>query len=308
MESSSPLVSIITVNFNSTEVTVELLRSIQRLGHADVEVIVVDNASRDDPSGRLREVFPEVTVIVSPVNLGFSGGNNLGMRAARGEFLFLVNNDTELTEGLIEGLLDIFRRHPDAGMACPKFHFFFHPEIIEYAGYHRLNVYKGSCTMVGNKEKDMGQYDVEGTTPFAHGGAMMIPAAVVREVGEMPECYFLYYEELDWSEQIRRKGYTIYYQPRALIFHKESMSVGKKSLIKTYYHTRNRILFMRRNVGAGALAVFTLYFLLVSVPKNSLQFLVRGEMDHFRAFWRGIFWNLAHFDTKKTCVGRPVRG
>jgi GT2 family glycosyltransferase len=299
MESSSPLVSIITVNYNSTEVTVELLQSIRRLSYPSLEVIVVDNASRDDPSERLRDTDPEVTVIVSAVNLGFSGGNNLGIRAARGQYLFLVNNDTELTEGLIEGLLDVFRRRPDAGMACPKFHFFYHPNIIEYAGYNALNVWRGSCTMVGNKEKDDGQYDVEGSTPFAHGGAMMIPAAVVKAVGEMPECYFLYYEELDWSEQIKRKGYKIYYQPHALIYHKESMSVGKKSLVKTYYHSRNRILFMRRNVGPVALAAFTLYFTFFTIPKNSLVFLVRRELDHFRAFWRGVFWNLSHFRIKK---------
>lgn len=291
---SSPLVSIITVNYNSTEVTVEMLRSIQRLGYASLEVIVVDNASREDPGARLREVYPGVRLIVSPVNLGFSGGNNLGIRVANGKYLFLVNNDTELTAGLIEGLLGIFRRYPDAGMACPKFHYFYHPGIIEYAGYNALNVWKGSCTMVGNKERDEGQYDVEGSTNFAHGGAMMVPASVVAAVGEMPECYFLYYEELDWSEQIKRKGYKIYYQPHALIYHKESMSVGKKSLVKTYYHCRNRILFMRRNVGSGALAAFGLYFTFFTIPKNSLVFLIRREWDHLGAFWRGIFWNLSH--------------
>jgi GT2 family glycosyltransferase len=294
MESSSPLVSVITVNYNSTEVTIELLRSIQRLSYPSLEVIVVDNASREDPGDRLRAVDPQVRVIVSPENLGFSGGNNLGIRAARGEYLFLVNNDTELTEGLIEGLLDVFRRRPDAGMACPKFHFYYHPEIIEYAGYNALNVWRGSCTMVGNKERDEGQYDTESSTHYAHGGAMMIPAAVVREVGEMPECYFLYYEELDWSERIKRKGYKIYFQPQALIYHKESMSVGKKSLVKTYYHCRNRILFMRRNAGPSALAAFTLYFIFFTIPKNSLLFLVRRELDHLRAFWKGVFWNLSH--------------
>ena len=210
----------------------------------------------------------------------------------------MVNNDTELTPQVIEGLLEIFLRYPDAGMVCPNLHYYYHPEIIEYAGYNNINVLKGSCTMVGNREKDMGQYDQECSTHFAHGGAMMTPAAVVKDVGEMPECYFLYYEELDWSEQFKKKGFKIYYQPRALIYHKESMSVGKKSLVKTYYHCRNRILFMRRNVGPFALFAFTLYFIFFTVPKNSLVFLVRREFDHFRAFWRGIFWNLSHFSIK----------
>jgi GT2 family glycosyltransferase len=298
MESRRPLVSLITVNYNGTEVTGELLKSLTALQYPAIEVIVVDNASAEDPGPRLREICPEVRVILSPKNLGFAGGNNLGIRAAKGEYLFLVNNDTELTSGLIEGLLDIFRRYPDAGMACPKFHYFYHPDIIEYAGYNELNVFRGSCTMVGNREKDEGQYNIAGSTNFAHGGGMMIPASVVREVGEMPECYFLYYEELDWSAQIKRKGYKIYYQPDSLIYHKESMSVGKKSLIKTYYHCRNRILFMRRNVGPFALLAFTLYFTLFSIPKNSFSFLVKREAGHLKAFWKGIFWNLSHFSIK----------
>jgi GT2 family glycosyltransferase len=298
MESRRPLVSLITVNYNGTEVTGELLKSVTALQYPAIEVIVVDNASVEDPGPRLREIYPEVRVILSPKNLGFAGGNNLGIRAAKGEYLFLVNNDTELTSGLIDGLLDIFRRYPDAGMACPKFHYFYHPDIIEYAGYNELNVFRGSCTMVGNREKDEGQYDIAGSTNFAHGGGMMIPASVVREVGEMPECYFLYYEELDWSAQIKRKGYKIYYQPDSLIYHKESMSVGKKSLIKTYYHCRNRILFMRRNVGPFALLAFTLYFTLFSIPKNSFSFLVKREADHLKAFWKGILWNMSHFSIK----------
>jgi GT2 family glycosyltransferase len=295
---SKPLVSIITVNYNSAEITAELLRSIRGLQYPTIEVIVVDNASREDPGPRLREVFPEVRLIRSPENLGFAGGNNLGIRSAGGEYLLLVNNDTELTPGLVGGLLDIFGRYHDAGMVSPKFHYYYHPDVIEYAGYNELNVLRGSCTMVGNREKDEGQYDMAGATHFAHGGGMMIPASVVREVGVMPECYFLYYEELDWSEQIKRKGYKIYYQPHALIYHKESMTVGKKSLIKTYYHCRNRILFMRRNVGPFALLAFTLYFIFFTIPKNSLSFLIRRETDHFKAFWKGIFWNMSHFNVK----------
>ena len=143
MESRRPLVSLITVNYNGTEVTGELLKSLTTLQYPAIEVIVVDNASAEDPGPRLREIYPEVRVILSPKNLGFAGGNNLGIRAAKGEYLFLVNNDTELTSGLIEGLLDIFRRYPDAGMACPKFHYYYHPDIIEYAGYNELNRIQG---------------------------------------------------------------------------------------------------------------------------------------------------------------------
>src|SRR6185436_16210636 len=98
---------------------------------------------------------------------------------------------------------------------------------------------------------------------------------VVEEAGMLNEPYFLYYEELDWSEQIKKKGYKIYYQPKSLIYHKESMSTGKASTLKTFYLTRNRILFMRRNAPKGAFLVFMLYFLFFTMPKNSLMYLLK---------------------------------
>ncbi len=121
---------------------------------------------------------------------------------------------------------------------------------------------------------------------------MMISREALEQVGPMPELYFLYYEEFDWCEQFRRKGYKIYYQPKSLIYHKESMTTGKNSPLKTYYITRNRILFMRRNVQLPARMVFLLYFIFLTVPKNTLQFLLQRESVHLKAFWRGILSNV----------------
>ena len=123
---------------------------------------------------------------------------------------------------------------------------------------------------------------------------MMIPGKVLKEVGLMPEMYFLYYEELDWCEQFKRKDYKIYYQCRSLIYHKESMSTGKHSPLKTYYLTRNRILFMRRNVGPVSVFVFMLFLVFFTIPKNTLLYLVKKQTGHLKAFWKGIYWNIRH--------------
>jgi GT2 family glycosyltransferase len=292
----APLVSIITINYNSIPVTCEFLRAIIEYNtYGNIEVIVVDNASKEDPTAVLQSVYPEVRVIVNQRNLGFSGGNNVGIRAAKGEYMFIVNNDTEFTPGLIEGLLDVFATYPDAGMASPKFHYFFHKGVIEYAGYHAVNILTGRNGMVGQKENDRGQYDTIKKTNYAHGGAMMVPRRVIEEVGMMPDEFFLYYEELDWSVRIRKHGYKIYYQPASLIYHKESMTTGKSSPLKTFYLTRNRILFMRRNIPLPGLLVFFAYFICFTIPKNTLGFLLKREMDHLHSFWKGIFW---HFNKK----------
>jgi GT2 family glycosyltransferase len=286
-----PLISIITLNWNGTEVTCDLLRSIREQNtYQPIEVIVVDNASREDPSEAFLSIYPEAVIVRNAENLGFSGGNNAGIRAAKGDYLFIVNNDTEFTPHLLEGLLAVFDQFPDAGMASPKFHYFFDKGVIEYAGYEPINILTGRNGMIGRGQRDVGQFDKLHETPYVHGGAMMVPRAVVAAAGMMPEFFFLYYEELDWSEQIRKKGYRIYYQPASLIYHKESMTTGKSSALKTFYLTRNRILFMRRNVSPAAFLVFAVYFVCLTIPKNTAVYLFRGQRDHLRSFWKGILW------------------
>jgi GT2 family glycosyltransferase len=291
MLKDTPLISIISLNWNTTDVTCDFLRSIRDQNtYSNIEVIVVDNASREDPSSAFLSVYPTAKIVRNGANLGFSAGNNAGIRIAKGDYLFIVNNDTEFTPGLLEGLLEIFRTYPDAGMASPKFHYYFSKGTIEYAGYAAVNPFTGRNAMIGCQEQDRGQYDKAGQTHYVHGGAMMVPRRIVEEVGVMPELFFLYYEEFDWSEQIKRKGYKIYYQPAALIYHKESMTTGKSSPLKTFYLTRNRILFMRRNMSIPAQLVFLSYFVLLTVPKNTLSFLFSGQKGHLRSFWKGILW------------------
>jgi GT2 family glycosyltransferase len=290
-----PLVSIIALNWNTTEVTGDFLRSInEHNSYANIEVIVVDNNSKEDPTQALQQIFPSVKVIRNTENKGFAGGNNTGIKVANGDYIFVVNNDTEFTEGLIEGLLDIFAKYPDAGMASPKFHYFFQKGTIEYAGYSEVNVFTGRNGMIGCREKDEGQYNNIQSTSYGHGGAMMIPRKVIEEAGMMPEDFFLYYEEFDWSEKIKKKGYKIYYQPGSLIYHKESMTTGKSSPLKTFYITRNRILFMRRNMSAPNFSIFMAYFVCFTIPKNTVTFFVKGQGQHLRSFWKGIMWHFNH--------------
>ena len=293
--SELPLVSIITLNWNTTVVTGEFLSSIKETNtYKNIEVIIVDNASNSDPTAPLVSIFPSAKIIRNPKNLGFSARNNIGIKAAKGDYLFLVNNDTEFTPGLIESLLSVFQKNKDAGIVCPKFHYFFKKGVIEYAGYKRVNVLTGRNGMIGNGEQDKGQYDVLSKTNYAHGGAMMVSKKAIEKVGLLPELFFLYYEELDWSVKFRKNGYNIYFQPEALIYHKESVSTGKTSPLKTFYLTRNRILFMRRNIHLTGFGVFLVYFILFTIPKNSLTFLLKRQTNHLKCFWKGIWWHFNH--------------
>ncbi len=289
---NNPLVSVITLNYNQTPVTCEFLESLKKVTYPHLEVIVVDNASGEDPTAAITQAYPEAKLIKSKENLGFTGGNNLGIKASQGEYIFIVNNDTEVTKNIFEKLLEPFQEDASVGMVSPKIYYFYRPNVIQYAGFTPVNPFTGRNRAVGNQEEDSGQHDRGGYTAYAHGAAMMVSREVVEKVGMLPDIFFVYYEELDWSAQVRRAGYHIYYQPEACLYHKESVTIGKESVMKAYYYNRNRILFMRRHSTAFQMLVFTLFLLFFTIPKTVLKHLIKGQPAHLLAFFKALLWHL----------------
>ena len=292
-ETGSPLVSIITINYNQAEITRQFLESARGLAYPNYEIIVVDNASVQLLSQCIDSThYPYLRIIRSETNLGFTGGNNLGMEHAKGDYFFVVNNDTELAPLLINELLKPFAADAMIGVTCPKICFFEAPHHVQYAGYNPMNLFTGTATAIGFDQADDGRFDQPHPTPFAHGCAMLVSREVVDRVGRFADRFFLYYEELDWSQRIRDAGFTIYYQPTATILHKESVSVGQNSPLRTYYLTRNRILFMRRHSSWFQRIIFYGFFGIFVFPKHVLSYLFTGRLTHARAFVRGTLWNL----------------
>jgi len=308
-----PLVSIITVNYNQPEMTVAMLDSIRNLAYPNLEIFVVDNGSKSNPIPALEAQFPEIIGIRSDENLGFAGGNNLAVPKARGELIFFVNNDTELADGLIEKLVACFDTIPKLGAVSPLIMYYPGPEtdgknIIQFLGATKVNSFTARNRTLAVGEENIGQYrnKIAYPSPYAHGAAMMVPARVIKEVGAMSNLFFLYYEELDWCDRIRAGGYQVYIEPKAEIFHKESVSTGKTSPLKTYYLNRNRIYFMRRNRTSLEIMAFYCFLLVFTIPKNLLMFAIKGQWDHFKAFTRAIKWNFTRADRKHQEDHQPV--
>ncbi|WP_316844665.1 glycosyltransferase family 2 protein [Pedobacter psychrodurus] len=289
-------ISIISVNYNQPDVTQELLDSIFTTNtYLNTEVIIVDNGSRENFIPIWKDRYPQVKFIHSEENLGFAGGNNLGIAAADGDYLFLVNNDTEFTSGLLETLSGTFQDFPDTGIVCPKINYFEHPGKIQYVGFTELTSITARNQCLGQFEDDRGQYDDRVyITAFAHGAAMMVSRKVFQRAGLMAENFFLYYEEMDWSLRIRKAGFKIRVNTSALIYHKESVSVGADSPLKIYYMNRNRILLVRKHSVFYKQILFFLYFGLMVFPRNLLQFLIRGKFKHITAMCKAVYWNLTH--------------
>jgi GT2 family glycosyltransferase len=295
------IISIITINYNGLKDTCELMETLP-LDDTSIEVIVVDNASRQDEASVIEQRYPQVKVIRSSENLGFAGGNNLGIEASCGKYLYFINNDTLLSlqgnavantkHGMqpeLRYLVERLESDRQIGMVCPKIRFTWGDNLIQFAGYTPLSRVTLRNNAIGYNESDYGQYDTAHPTPYGHGAAMMVRREAIDKAGMMPTCFFLYYEELDWSMMIRRAGYTIWYEPASTIYHKESQTTGQASPLRTYYITRNRLFFVQRNSPLPWRYLSYLYLIFVAGLKAILKDLLTKRSDLARATLRGLW-------------------
>ena len=280
--------SIITVNYNGLKDTCALIDTIP-FDEYSLEVIVVDNASKEDEVTAISERYPQVKVVRSDKNLGFAGGNNLGIKAALGNYLFFINNDTVLRSSNIQSLINRLKSSEKIGVVCPKIRFSWGDNPIQFAGYTPLSKITMRNRAIGFGEKDGGQYDEAHPTPYAHGAAMMVKREVIEKAGMMPEDYFLYYEELDWSMMICRAGFEIWYEPEFTVFHKESQATGQNSPLRTYYVTRNRLLFAQRNILTPQKYLTYFYLILVVGGRDIFKYASQGKISLIKAVIKGIY-------------------
>ncbi|OYT15423.1 MAG: dTDP-Rha--alpha-D-GlcNAc-pyrophosphate polyprenol alpha-3-L-rhamnosyltransferase [Bacteroidetes bacterium 4572_77] len=290
-----PLVSIVSVQYGHAEVTVEMVKSLRKITYPNIEIIIVDNASPDEHPELVKKECPEIIYIVSKENLGFAGGNNIGFNVAKGDYVLMLNNDTEVEPDFLEPLVQKMENDKTIGIVSPKIRFYHTPDTLQYVGYDPINSITQRGGAKGFGEKDTGQYEEDAIASYGHGAAMMVSMEVVKKVGLMADIYFLYYEELDWAHRIRDAGYKIYYVHNSLIYHKESVSTGGRvSPLRAYYMTRNRIMYLRRNFHGFTFLMAMMYQLLVAIPKNALLIAVKGNPKYIRAYIMGTGWHIAH--------------
>lgn len=287
-----PLVSIITVNYDHSETTMELIESLCSISYPNFEIIVVDNASPNDNPKRIKEKYPRIILVESVINYGFAGGNNLGIMRARGEYVLLLNNDVIVTSGFLEPLVNKFQENPNFGAISPKIRFYNKKDTLQFAGFTEINKWTIRNKTIGLNEPDLGQYDCDSETAYTHGAAMMVPMVVIKQAGLMSYEFFLYYEEADWCIRIRKAGYQIGYVHNSMVYHKGSVTIGNNSELKIHYLTRNRLVFMRRNIHGFNFVIALLYQLFIAIGKNGIFYFLKGRGKLARAYWSGIFWNV----------------
>lgn len=282
-------VSIITVNYNGAADTCEMIDSLEQHEKYPYELIVVDNGSSTlDDYTLLKKKYPDVKVIRSDKNLGFAGGNNIGVKQATGDYLFFLNNDTIFTRPILEILVKRLDNDERIGCVSPKTTFWPEKNKLQYAGATPMSYITLRNEFTGYMEEDDGRFDTPGETAFANGAAMMTRTEDIQKYGLMAEFYFLYYEELDWCAFMQKAGFSIWYEPQAVVGHKESASVGLQSPLQVYYHTRNRLIFASRTLsGPFERRCSYLYQILIAIPKRFLTYLAQGKFSLVKPLLKG---------------------
>ena len=288
----NPLVSIISVNWNQSEMTHQMVKSLKEMTYDNVEIIIVDNGSTKGDLTPIKEEFADVKILRSEKNLGFAGGNNIAFEQAQGKYILLLNNDTEVEHCLLEPIVGLMEEDDSIGIVSPKICFYDEPNRIQYAGASSINPITSRGVKYGHKQEDTGEFTHIKQTDLANGACMMVRKDVIDQVGGLYEHYFLYYEEHDFCERAKKAGYKIYYCGVSNIYHKVSASTGQLSALKTYYLNRNRLLFLRRNVTGLIYWVSVLYYLMIAAPKQLASFVLKFRFGHVKALGKALWWNL----------------
>lgn len=243
-----PAVWCIVLAYNGIELTLECLRTLRTQDYPNLHLLVVDNASTDGTPAIIRTQTSDVDVLEAGRNLGYAGGNNLGMRhaLARGaDLLFLVNNDTRLDPHCVTALVAEIQSNPGCGVVGPMVYTWDNWETISSAG-GSVDWAAADAINVGAGELDQGQYPAR-RVDFVNGCGIMVTRQATERAGLIDERFFMYWEETDWCLRIRAAGLDVRFQPAAKMQHKAPLTWEEQSPITLYYMGRNRLFFFARH-------------------------------------------------------------
>ena len=296
MNKKSPLVSILIVNFNGGEVLDSCLTSLKKTTYPNFETIVVDNGSTDKSVAIVRKKHKWVKLVEAKKNLGFASGNNLAYRFAKGEYIALLNGDTEVEPGWLEKLVNFARKHKDGAAFATKVLFYDDKKTLNSAG--GLCDWYGFSPLRGTFEKDEGQYNDPGLVFYAHGAAMMVRAEAIERVGFLDDDFFIYHEELDFCWRLWIAGYKVYYVPEAVAYHKlkqRNFYAPEKRTQRQFLVKKNRISTLIKNHKSLSLLLVSILVNLAISLGETVIYLFRGDLQTIKGTFLAYEWNAKNF-------------
>jgi GT2 family glycosyltransferase len=292
-------VTVVIPHWNGEAILRRCLISLRRTVNARFETLVVDNASMDGSVEAVLNEFPGVRIIRSPVNLGYAGGCNLGIRNSKAPYVALLNNDAEVTPGWLWPLVEALDR--DAGLSAvqPKLLSIQNPDRFDYCGAAggEMDIFGYPFTrgrIFGSIETDAGQYDEQTSIFWASGAATLLRRSALDKVGLLDESFFAQMEEIDLDWRMQRAGYRIGSIPRAVVYHQTGATLDGARFRKWYLnHRNNLIMILKNHSGLSLMWIFPIRLML-----EWLTFLMSLFTGRFRrmaavpAAFAVVFWRL----------------
>ena len=285
-----PKVTIIILNWNGKEDTIECLESLKHITYPNYEILLVDNGSTDGSVECFRERYPGMEIIETGENLGFAEGNNVGFRRAMDEgadYVLLLNNDTVVDPEFLGELVKVAEGDERIGIVGAINYYYDKPEKIWFCG-GKINFWNAKVHGIGVNEMEKGQYDRIREVDYVAGSCFLIEKEVIKIVGILDHEYFAFWEETDLCVRAHKAGYKVVYVPKAKIWHKVSSTAKKISGLSEYYITRNRFLFMKKNATRIQFISFMLWFSIINFWFMSGLLLYKKNMKTLICFHRGI--------------------
>ncbi len=272
-------IAVVIVNWERPEDTIQCINSVMNSDYPNLEIILVDNGSKDDSLVRFREAYDQINIIELTENEGFTGGYNAGIRKADeggADYVFLLNNDTIIDKNSLSLLLD-------AGwdISVPKITFYDSPTTIWAAGARWRSI-PPTIKMIGYQKPDGPEYNSSRPLDYTTGCALLVKKEVFDKILGFDPRYINYMEDYDFSYRAREAGFTIGYVPQASVLHKVSRSLGEGSEQRWEYLGRNTVLFYRHPARFPGV---TLWIVLGWVL---LREIFNGNARYLPAFWDGV--------------------
>lgn len=289
--------AIILVNWNSYDYTAQCIDSLNRITRKDFSIIVVDNGSHDNSGQQLKEKFPHILFIEAGSNLGFTGGNNLGLAYSIKEqfqYSLLLNNDTEVAPDFLNLLTDYMDNHPDIGVIQPKI-FYHHDKNLLWDGGSYFDPVWGIAYTKGLGKKPGSRYNQIKEVDWITGCCFLTRNSILQETGLLANNFFIYYEDVDLSFRIRKLGYRLVFYPDAVIYHiagasQKKKEKGKEGFVNPFVHylnIRNRIWLLKKYTPFHFIPTVTLYTFFYTLALM-LYFAVRFRFKKLKAAWKAV--------------------
>lgn len=286
-----PKVSIIIVNYNQKQMTLDCLKSLKSITYTNYEIILVDNNSHDGSAEAVIKQYPKVKILKNSENKGFAGGNNVGLKESTGDYILLLNNDTKVTPGFLEPLIEDFTGIKDLGIVQSKMFVMDKPNLLDSVA--SFQTYTGFLYHQGYLDTDKPEYQDFLYSFSAKGACMMIDRRVLK-LGLFDDSYFAYFEETDLCWRAWLLGFKVGFEPRSVIFHKMGVTSSKMNRAFINYHSfKNRIRTIIKNTSLFTIAwMLPLHLLLCIIL--AIYFLLNREIAASKSILQAIIWNLTN--------------